>query len=91
MGARLVDRLFAAIEPWLDGGADPMLALGNILLAEEACSVTLEVEGGLDLNWRCLSAEGFRPAFRRIGSHEPYDPRQMNKRLPRKGDAKGFR
>jgi hypothetical protein len=33
-GARLLDRLFDAIEPWLDGGADPMVTLGNILLAE---------------------------------------------------------
>ena len=41
-GARLLDRLFDAIEPWLDGGADPMVALGNILLAEEACSVTCQ-------------------------------------------------
>jgi hypothetical protein len=90
-GARLLDRLFGAIEPWLDGGAAPMAALGDILLAEEACSVTLELEGGLDLNWRRLSAEGFQPAFRRLGSHEPYDPRQLLKRQPRKGDAKGFR
>jgi hypothetical protein len=90
-GARLLDRLFDAIEPWLDGGADPMVALGNILLAEEACSVTLEVEGSIDLNWRRLSSEGFQPAFRRIGSQEPYYPRQTLKRLPRKGDAKGFR
>lgn len=90
-GARLLDRLFDAIEPWLDGGADPMVALGNILLAEEACSVTLEVEGSIDLNWRRLSAEGFQPAFRRISSQEPYHPRQTLKRLPRKGDAKGFR
>ena len=90
-GARLLDRLFDAIEPWLDGGADPMVALEKILLAEEACSVTLEVEGSINLNWCRLSAEGFQPAFRRIGSQEPYYPRQTLKRLPRKGDAKGFR
>jgi hypothetical protein len=36
-------------------------------------------------------AEGFQPAFRRISSQEPYHPRQTLKRLPRKGDAKGFR
>ena len=35
-GARLLDRLFDAIEPWLDGGSDPMVALEHILLAEEA-------------------------------------------------------
>jgi hypothetical protein len=68
-----------------------MVALEYILLAEEACSVTLEVEGSIDLNWRRLSSEGFQPAFRRIGSQEPYRPRQILKRLPRKGDAKGFR
>ena len=90
-GARLLDRLFAAIEPWLAGGADAMTALGDILLRVQACSVTLEVEGVVDLNWRRLSAEGFQPAFRRLGSHEPYDPRQLLKRQPRKGDAKGFR
>jgi hypothetical protein len=68
-----------------------MVALGEILLAEEACSVRLELEGGIDLSWRRLSAEGFQTAFRRIGSQKPYYPRQTLKRLPRKGDAKGFR
>ena len=86
-----MDRLFAAIEPWLAGGADPLLALGGILQTVQACSLTLEVKGDVDLNWRRLSAEGFQPAFRRLGSHEPYDPRQLLKRQPRKGDAKGFR
>jgi len=90
-GARLLDRLFAAIEPWLTGGADPLAALGDILLTVQACSVTLEVEGDVALNWRRLSAEGFQPAFRRLGSHEPYDPHHLLKRQPRKGDAKGFR
>jgi hypothetical protein len=56
-----------------------------------SADMTLEVEGSIDLNWRRLSAEGFQPAFRRISSQEPYHPRQTLKRLPRKGDAKGFR
>lgn len=90
-GSQLLNRLLAAIEPWLAGGADPMPALSTILLTVQACSVTLEVNGDVDLNWRRLSAEGFQPAFRRIGSHEPYDPRKLLKRQPRKGDAKGFR
>ena len=57
------------------------------LLAE----VVDPVVGDVALNWRSLSAEGFQPAFRRLGSHEPYDPHHLLKRQPRKGDAKGFR
>jgi len=49
-GPRLLDRLFDAIEPWLDGGSDEMVALGESLLAEEACRVTVELEGSIDLN-----------------------------------------
>jgi len=90
-GPRLLDRLFAAIEPWLDSGSDQMVALGEILLAEKACSVTLELEGNIYLNWRRQSAEGITPAFRRIGSQEPYHLRQTLKHLPRREGAKGFR
>ncbi len=90
-GPRLLDRLFAAIKPWLDGGSDQVVALGEILLAEKACSVRLELEGNMDLNWGRQSAEGITPAFRRISSQEPYHLRQTLKRLPRKRGAKGFR
>lgn len=90
-GPRLLDRLFAAIEPWLDGGSDQMVALGEILLAEKASSVTLELEGNMDLNWRRQSAEGITPAFWRIGSQKPYHLRQTLKHLPRRDGAKGFR
>ena len=75
-GPRLLDQLLDAIEPWLDGGSDQMVALGEILLAEEACRVTVELEGNMDLNWHRLSAEGFQPAFRRIGRQEAYYLRQ---------------
>ena len=39
--------------------------VGGILLESMACSVTLDVEGGVDLNWPCLDSQGFQPAFRR--------------------------
>jgi hypothetical protein len=49
-GPRLPDQLLDAIERWLDGGSDQMVALGEILLAEEACRVTVELEGKINLN-----------------------------------------
>lgn len=89
-GARLLDRLFEPIEHWLDGGAEPMPAMAADLMAVEAYSVSLEIESGLDLNWKRLGAEGFKPAYRRIGEAGVPDPRQSLKRLSKRGNAKGF-
>lgn len=90
-GTRLLDRLFDANEPWFDGGSDQMVALEEILLAEKACRVTLELEGSIDLNWLSLDSEGFQPAFRRLGSQYLYHQRQTLKRLLQRGGGKGFR
>jgi hypothetical protein len=90
-GPRLQDQLLDAIEPWLDGGSDQMVALGEILLAEEACRVKVELEGSMDLNWRRISVGGISPAFRSIGRQEAYYLRQTLKRLLQMGGGKGFR
>jgi hypothetical protein len=90
-GPRLQDQLLDAIEPWLDGGSDQMVALGEILLAEEACRVKVELEGSIDLIWHRLSAEGITPAFRSVGRQDPCHLRQMLKLLPWKGGVKGLR
>jgi hypothetical protein len=89
-GSTLLDRLFEPIECWLDGGAEPMPAMAADLLAVEAYSVTLELENGIALNWSRLSAGGFKPAYRRIGGTDATDQRRILKRLPRRGNAKGF-
>jgi len=82
-GARLLDRLFEPIEHWLDGGAKPMPAMAADLMAVEAYSVSLEIESGLDLNWKRLGAEGFKPAYRRIGEAGVPDLRQSLSRSGR--------
>ena len=89
-GGRLLDSLFDAIEPWLDGGAEPMAAMEKDLLDVEAYSVTLEVEGEAQLNWRQLTADGFQPAFSRIGDLGLSQPKKRLRRMPRRGDGKGF-
>ena len=67
-GTAFLDRLFAPIEAWLDGGQEPMPSMSNVLLRVEAFTVTLELDDEAELNWQTLTPSGFQPAFRRIGS-----------------------
>lgn len=67
-GIAFLDRLFAPIEAWLDGGQEPMPLMSNDLLRVEAFTVTLVLEDEAELNWQTLKPSGFQPAFRRIGS-----------------------
>ncbi len=91
-GARLLDRLFDAIEPWLDGGEEePMVAMANDLLPVEAYGITLQVDDdNADLKWQTLTPDGFKPAFQRIGQKGSSNPGKLFKLPPRRGEAKGF-
>ena len=89
-GGRLIDSLFDAIEPWLDGGAEPMEAMEKDLIEVEAFSVTLEIAEEAQLNWRQLTADGFQPAFSRIGDLGPSQPKERLRHMPRRRDGKGF-
>ncbi|MCT0215926.1 hypothetical protein KQ298_06265 [Synechococcus sp. CS-1330] len=67
-GIAFLDRLFAPIEAWLDGGQEPMPSMSNDLMRVEAFTVTIELDDQTELNWQTLTPSGFQPAFRRIGS-----------------------
>ena len=90
-GVSFLDRLFAPIEAWLDGGDEPMAAMAEELRSAEAYSVTLEVEGDEPLNWRALTAAWFQPAFRRIGVGDgALGPFRRGGRPPRSRRGMGF-
>lgn len=69
-GTGFVDEVYDMIEPWLDGGGDPSSELVKKLAPFGWRGVTLSLPEGTSLNWRQLTSEGFRAAYRRSGRRE---------------------
>lgn len=64
-----LDRLFDAIEPWLDGGEEePISARANDLPPVETYGVTPQVDdNAADPMWQALTPDGLTSALQRIG------------------------
>jgi hypothetical protein len=75
-GIAFLDRLFAPIEAWLDGGQEPMPSMSNDLMRVEAFTVTIELDDQTELNWQTLTPSGFQPAFRGGWQHSDF-PRPL--------------
>lgn len=69
-GAGFVDEVYEMIEPWLDGGKDPSRELAKKLEPFGVRGVILSLPEGTSLNWRQLTSEGFRAAYRRSGGRK---------------------
>jgi hypothetical protein len=63
-GAGFVDEVYDRIEPWLDEGEDPSRELMKMLAPQGGRSLILSLPEGDSLNWRQLTKEGFKAAYR---------------------------